>query len=234
MFSMSDVTFSDAATILNLARRLAQLRGGLEARRAQIEELLPGAPARLREPLAPAIEAALRGGRAVDALTAQRAACPPGDVTGCELLQMSGTEARCLTRAGADLALAPLADGPQLVDALLHLAGRLRAEEPNRVQHHRLESGEVVHVQALAGQDGGPATCALSRGPAGPGPRPRLTPRELEVARLVASGWSDLEIADHLGRSRATVKSHLRNLFRKTDARSRTHVVRRLLERGEG
>lgn len=38
-----------------------------------------------------------------------------------------------------------------------------------------------------------------------------LTPREAEVARLVARGWSNKAIAKHLEMSVETVKAHIRN-----------------------
>lgn len=53
----------------------------------------------------------------------------------------------------------------------------------------------------------------------------RLSPREFEVLRLVASGCSNLEIAQRLGLSENTVLHHISNLLRKLSARNRAHAV---------
>src|SRR5207253_2765415 len=49
-----------------------------------------------------------------------------------------------------------------------------------------------------------------------------LTPRELEVLRLVASGKSNREIAAALVISEHTVARHVQNIFTKLDVQSRT------------
>jgi DNA-binding NarL/FixJ family response regulator len=59
-------------------------------------------------------------------------------------------------------------------------------------------------------------------------PRPdahHLTPRELDVLRLVAEGRRTNAIADQLGISERTVRYHLTSLFTKLDVRSRTELV---------
>lgn len=53
-----------------------------------------------------------------------------------------------------------------------------------------------------------------------------LTPRETEVLVLIAGGLSNGEIARTLHISRATVKTHINNLFAKTGARDRAQAVR--------
>ena len=56
-------------------------------------------------------------------------------------------------------------------------------------------------------------------------PRTSLTPRELEVLKLVAAGSSNREIGRALLLSEATVKSHLVHIYDKLGVRSRTSAV---------
>lgn len=55
-----------------------------------------------------------------------------------------------------------------------------------------------------------------------------LTPREREIALLLREGIGNKDLARQLDLGLATVKTHLIHLFRKTGARSRTELVRRL------
>lgn len=61
---------------------------------------------------------------------------------------------------------------------------------------------------------------------------PGLTPRELEVLQLLASGARNREIAEQLSLSVNTVKYHIENLYEKLGVRSRTQAVRVAGERG--
>ena len=62
--------------------------------------------------------------------------------------------------------------------------------------------------------------------------QPVLSPRELEVLRLLASAKSNKEIAVSLGVSESTAKVHVNNIRRKLDATSRMEAVNRALKRG--
>ena len=52
-----------------------------------------------------------------------------------------------------------------------------------------------------------------------------LSPRQREIARLVAKGASNKEIAHHLGISDKTVKNTLTRVFVKTSTLSRTQLA---------
>jgi len=52
-----------------------------------------------------------------------------------------------------------------------------------------------------------------------------LTAQEAAILRLVAGGYSNKEVARHLGIAVGTVKNHLSDVLRKLDARDRTHAV---------
>lgn len=60
------------------------------------------------------------------------------------------------------------------------------------------------------------------------GPTRDLTRRELEVARLVARGYTNRMIAQALFISDSTVKVHVRHIFDKLDARSRAELAARI------
>jgi DNA-binding NarL/FixJ family response regulator len=62
--------------------------------------------------------------------------------------------------------------------------------------------------------------------PAGEHTPDELTPREVEVLKLIAAGMSNQEIADELVLSNATVKTHINRIFYKTGARDRAQAVR--------
>lgn len=53
-----------------------------------------------------------------------------------------------------------------------------------------------------------------------------ITPREIELIRLVGRGMSNREIADAMGISFTTVRTHVYNVFQKTGAGSRVDLLR--------
>ena len=82
---------------------------------------------------------------------------------------------------------------------------------------HAISGGGVYVDRSL--------TELFRQGPAGPGPLEALSERERVVLTLVARGDSNGEIGQQLFVTPDTVKTHLRHLSRKLQARDRTHAA---------
>jgi PAS domain S-box-containing protein len=103
--------------------------------------------------------------------------------------------------------------GTVFVDA----AGNQRA---TRAQQLPLTEGDrVVGVLILAWQALLPAPTASSKWDE------QLTPRQLEVLQLLATGMSTLQIAAVLGLTRQTVRNHVRDVLAHLDAHNRVEAV---------
>ncbi|QJY49796.1 ATP-binding protein [Pseudonocardia broussonetiae] len=144
-----------------------------------------------------------------------------GDAAGAErALRRAAEHARSGTEL--DVALTDLAHG-----ALLRRAGRRRAAA-DALGSARAVLARLGAGPALARCDEELAACGLHpvRGTdRAPG---ALTPRELRVARLAASGMSNPEVAAELIVSLNTVEFHLRNVYAKLGIRSRARLADRL------
>ncbi|MEE4161437.1 MAG: response regulator transcription factor, partial [Woeseiaceae bacterium] len=57
-----------------------------------------------------------------------------------------------------------------------------------------------------------------------------LTPRETEVVRLMAGGYSNKEISQALNKSEGTIKNHVSNILAKLGVRDRTRAVLKAIE----
>ncbi len=60
----------------------------------------------------------------------------------------------------------------------------------------------------------------------------RLTPRETEILRLMAGGYSNREIAEALYAGEGTVKNHISRILSKLGVRDRTRAVLKGIELG--
>jgi two-component system, NarL family, nitrate/nitrite response regulator NarL len=105
------------------------------------------------------------------------------------------------------------------------LLSRRATTDAVRAAVHRAARGEVVlcpEVQAaIAGE-------IRSRQPE----RPLLSPREQQVLELVGEGLSAPSIAQRLQLGRETVRTHLKRLYVKLEARDRGQLVRQAMRRG--
>ncbi|MFI6266082.1 LuxR C-terminal-related transcriptional regulator [Micromonospora sp. NPDC051006] len=215
----------------------ADLRGGrgdLEGAR----ELLAGRVGERVEPLAPIAVALARvelragdpraAGRALPDWRAPEAAEWPLPVR----LQAGLLDA-VLARQGGDERRAG-----RLLEEVLDLAGPdgfrrvfTRAEPAVRdLLATHLDTG-TAHWPMVSDLVRG-ADVPAERGPAEPGPAldEPLTERELTILRYLQSILSNVEIASELSLSVNTVKTHVRNIYRKLDATRRREAVRRARE----
>lgn len=92
-----------------------------------------------------------------------------------------------------------------------------------------LASGETMIQPALTAR--AERELATRAAPAGEADV-ELSPREREVLRLVAAGYSNREIAKALFVAEGTVKNHVSNILAKLGARDRTRAVLKAADRG--
>ena len=154
---------------------------------------------------------------------------------------MEGAEATRLIRASLPdtqvLVLTTYADDESLFPALRagalgYLTKDASAEEIEDaikavVAGHTYLDPEVQRrlVSAVTEQASAPQAASAE-------PLDGLTPRELEVLKLIAAGLSNAEIAEALVVSGATVKTHVNRIFYKTGVRDRAQAVRYAFEHG--
>ncbi len=113
-------------------------------------------------------------------------------------------------------------DGPgELVDAIRRVA---EGEDP------LIET--VAGRPAVAQRVAGAYRELAIRGAARPERKGRVSPRQLEILRLVAKGMSNEEIAQRLHISRQTVKNHLTAAMRTLGARRRGQAVAAAMRAG--
>jgi len=132
------------------------------------------------------------------------------------VLSASGEEADVLeaVKVGASGYLLKSATADELVEAVV-----------------RVRSGEPVFSANLAGLVLGEfrrMSGGVSPGSAEPG----LTPRETEVLKLVAKGYTYREIADKLVISVKTVQNHVQNILTKLQLSKRYQLMRYAIQRG--
>lgn len=132
-------------------------------------------------------------------------------------LDLSDACATPFERALTLLGLARLRAAQRQAEAAIELLGDVRATcEPLKA------TPTLEQVTALETQLHEPSVVDAT--PFG------LTPRELDVLRLVSEGLTDAEVAERLYVSRRTVTSHLTSIYTKLDVSSRTAATRFAIE----
>lgn len=121
-----------------------------------------------------------------------------------------------------------LDEGEPMLDALSELAQGTELEGPSQTAELRQF---VERLLAAARTSPRPSSSIGSSSSASSLIEP-LSGRELEVLRLVAAGRSNQEIAQALIVSPNTVKTHLKNIYAKLGAGSRTQAIARARELG--
>jgi DNA-binding NarL/FixJ family response regulator len=104
----------------------------------------------------------------------------------------------------------------------------------------RLASDRLLEAIQEVSAGGSPMSCHIARkvvqffNQEGPSPEvsENLSPRELEILDLLVAGCFFKEIADRLGISGETVRTHVNHVYRKLHVRSRTEAVVKYLRKG--
>jgi non-specific serine/threonine protein kinase len=98
---------------------------------------------------------------------------------------------------------------------------------PRRADQFRRPPPELDELRRLgfAGAVGHALGEAVAQDRPAPAAAGTLTPRELEVGRLVAEGLSDREIAARLVIAQRTAETHVQHILRKLGARSRAQIA---------
>ena len=154
------------------------------------------------------------------------------ELTGTALVISEPLAPELRRNPAARLLLAEVVNGEEVLPSLLtRRPGEGRFSRRADVDLHGGETAALhAHSQPVGG-DGLVTVLELKRPHPGvdPGQLISLTPRESEVALLVAEGLSDREIAETLSLSRYTVHQYVKQIYRALDVDSRVALTRLLL-----
>ncbi|MFN2641880.1 MAG: response regulator [Actinomycetota bacterium] len=129
------------------------------------------------------------------------------------VLSASGEEADVLeaVKAGASGYLLKSSTANEICDAVV-----------------RVRDGEPVFTPSLAGL----VLNEFRRVAGGSAGEPKLTPRENEILKLVAKGFTYREIGEQLFISTKTVQNHVQNILTKLQLRKRYELMRYAIQKG--
>jgi DNA-binding CsgD family transcriptional regulator len=116
-----------------------------------------------------------------------------------------------------------------LLGAQVQAAVRQLVDLANRMPDR---NGDGVLIDLVIGATRCVVTVGPQRRPARSVMADLLSPREHEIARMVADGCTNKEIASVLEISSWTVSTHLRRIFSKLDVTTRAAMVARLVDPG--
>jgi DNA-binding NarL/FixJ family response regulator len=173
----------------------------------------------------------------VQALRLMAAARPDVVVLDLQLPGMSGVEVTRGLRAAGDhikvLVLSASGEHQDVLDAVKAGATGYLVKSAGRAEFldavRRTAEGDAVFTPGLAGLVLGEYR-RLAMTPAADAPR--LTERETEILRMVATGLSYKQIASRLVLSHRTVQNHVQNTLGKLQLHNRTELVRYAIEHG--
>ncbi len=154
----------------------------------------------------------LPGVTGVDVLPALREAAPAARVLMLTVSEDERDLAAAL-RAGACGYLLKTIEGDALAESIR------RAMNGENVIAAEMTGKLVAAFQASGAPPAAPAPAAP------PSPIDTLSPRELEIVRLIARGASNKEIGRELGIAETTVKIHVQHVLRKLDLNSRVQAA---------
>jgi DNA-binding NarL/FixJ family response regulator len=173
----------------------------------------------------------------VQALRLVAAARPDVVILDLQLPGMSGVEVTRGLRAAGDhikvLVLSASGEHQDVLDAVKAGAAGYLVKSAGRAEFldavRRTAEGDAVFTPGLAGLVLGEYR-RLAMAPAAD--TPKLTERETEILRMVATGLSYKQIASRLVLSHRTVQNHVQNTLGKLQLHNRTELVRYAIEHG--
>ena len=122
-------------------------------------------------------------------------------------------------------------DDRYFLEGLKAGASRLRAQARRRLRPDRGRAHGGLRA-AASSRPRASGSSPASGPRAATRPATRLTPRELEVVKLIAEAHTNKQIAETLQLSEKTVESHRSNVFAKLGMRDRVELVRYAIRRG--
>jgi DNA-binding NarL/FixJ family response regulator len=184
---------------------------------------------------APGVQVVAEAGSGQEALALIQTLRPDVAVLDCQLPDMPGSQAAAeLRRLG--LATRVLALSAYTDDAAIR--GMVEAGAVGYLLKEEAPAVIIEAVRAAAKGEGRWSAAVIAKLAAGAGSTTQtqaqedLTERELDVLRLLARGWENHQIGAALQISERTVRFHLRNIYDKIGAQTRTEAAVWAVRRG--
>jgi DNA-binding NarL/FixJ family response regulator len=163
----------------------------------------------------------------VDAVAAAQREHPDVAILDVAMPRMTGIQAAREIRAHSPTTAVLLLS---MYDDERYVHDALRAGASGYVLKRQADAELIEAVRAVAG--GGRFVSELPDAVLEDGPADPLTPRELDVVKLIAEAYTNKQIAETLKVSEKTVESHRANVLSKLGMRDRVELVRYAIKRG--